>query len=123
MKTQFLIFFIVFMNFSCKINLIQAQESSQVTIDSISYGKIHLSKYQIKELSKATNLEVNHFSSSIYYNYKSIRYAVPIDDSLFNHGYFNNYIYESNKKAVLHLKTYKNKNEQYLVAVKIEEIK
>lgn len=111
------------MNFSCKINLIKAQESSQVTLDSISYGKIHLSKDQIKELSKATNLEVNHFSSSIYYNYKSIRYAVPIDDSLFNHEYFNNYIYESNKKAELHLKKYIYKNQEYLIAVKIEDVK
>lgn len=123
MKAPILIIFTVFINLSCITNSLITQQSSKIIITKISYGRIHLSRDQIKKLSMATKLEIKQFSSSIYFSYNDKRYSIPINDKLFNHEYFNNYDYKINKKAILHLQKYDYNKEEYLVAIKIEDVK
>ena len=122
MKAAILIIFTVFINLSCITNSLITQQNSKIIITKISYGEIP-PKYDKKILSKITHVKEKEFSSGISGSYMGKVIDFPINDKLFNHEYFNNYHYDLNKKAILHLQKYVYNKEGYLVAIKIEDVK
>jgi hypothetical protein len=93
-----------------------------IEITDIQYGKIP-SRFDKKVLSKITHLSEKNFSSGVGGSYLGKIIDFPINDKLFNHEYFIKYDYNLNKKAILHLQKYIYNKEEYLIAIKIEDVK
>lgn len=117
-----LIFYFFLFGF-CNQKLILKQNNALIIeITDINYSKIP-PKYDKKLLSKITGLNQTFFSSGIEGLHKEKHIEFPINDKLFNHEYFNNYNYDKNKKAIIHLQKYIYKGQDYLIAIKIEDVK
>lgn len=120
MKTFFYIpYFLLLFNFSCKT--LETNKNNIITIEitNIDYGKIS-DKIDKVELSKATKIKKENFTSAISGTHMTKKVIYPINDNIFNHDFFNNFDYNQSRKLKLSLQRYYLKDKEFLVAVKIE---
>jgi hypothetical protein len=86
----------------------------------ISYGKLSQSADSLSLLTKATKINKKYFSSAVYTKDMNKTVCYPINDKVFNHEFFNDFDYNSQRKIKLYLQKYVFENKEYFIAVKIE---
>jgi hypothetical protein len=116
---QILLAFFLLIFINCRSQTIENKKFIVIELSNISYSKIP-PKYDIALLSEIAKISKKNFSSAISGQSENKLIDFPIDDRVFNHEFFNGFDYNPQRKIKLYLKKYTYRNEEYLIAVKIE---
>lgn len=118
-KIFYITYLILFVSISCKSQEIIRSEIVVIEITNVNYGKISANFNKVK-LSKIVNIKKEYFTSAISGVYLNKKVSYPINDSVFNHDFFNKFDYNEKKKLKLYLQKYQLKDKLFFVAIKIE---
>jgi len=113
-------FLLIFTILSSKSQVINNRNIKIIEFTGVGYGKLSQSPDRMSLLTKATKINKKYFSSAVYRKDTIGTICYPIDDRVFNHEFFNGFDYNPQRKIKLYLKKYTYRNEEYLIAVKIE---